>query len=64
MAYALNGFFTIEAAADDAGNARFLGGQAEQAECELRPPYDPWRAETGQRGTLLLAPRATTHYPS
>jgi hypothetical protein len=37
MAYTLDGFFSIEAAANDAGKARFLGGQAEQGECELRP---------------------------
>ncbi len=37
MGYTLNGFFNIESATDDAGEVRFLGGQAEQGHCKLRP---------------------------
>jgi hypothetical protein len=36
MAYTLTGFFNIEAASDDAGDVRFLGGQAEQGHLKLR----------------------------
>ncbi len=38
MGYSLSGFFNIEAASDDAGNVRFLGGeQSQRGHCKLLP---------------------------
>ncbi len=62
MGYSLNGFFNIEVAADAPGNARFLGGQAEQGRCELRPHtmheernWTTWHIVARPDGTFTLS---------